>query len=68
MGICLKAVFNSFIILFNGFLQYTFPQNVHVYLECWVISIFLTIFRNEAPYRVPYLPVIPTFFVLFAWK
>lgn len=64
MGTCLKAVFNSF----NDFLQYTFPQNVHVYLECWVISIFLTIFRNEAPYRVPYLPVIPTFLVLFAWK
>ena len=26
------------------------PQNVQVYLACCVISIFLTCFRNEAPY------------------
>jgi hypothetical protein len=49
LGFHLKALFNSFIILFNVSLQQTFPQNVHVYLECWVISIFLTIFLNEAP-------------------
>ena len=42
------------------------PQNVHVYLECCVISTFLTIFLNEAPYRVPYFPVIPTFLVCFS--
>lgn len=42
------------------------PQKVHVYLLCWVISIFLTIFLKEAPYLVPYFPVIPTFFVRFA--
>lgn len=26
------------------------PQNVHTYLACCVISIFLTCFRSEAPY------------------
>lgn len=26
------------------------PQNVQVYRACWVISIFLTCLRNEAPY------------------
>lgn len=26
------------------------PQKVHTYLACWVISIFLTDFRREAPY------------------
>ena len=36
------------------------PQNVQMYRACWVISIFLTCFRREAPYRVPYLPVTPT--------
>lgn len=45
---------------------FTFPQKLQEYLLCWVISIFLTILRKEAPYRVPYLPVIPTFFVRFA--
>lgn len=25
------------------------PQNVQVYLACWVISIFLTCFRKDAP-------------------
>lgn len=47
--------------------NFTFPQNVQVYFECWVISIFFTILRNEAPYRVPYLPTTPTFCVRFAW-
>lgn len=28
---------------------FTFPQKVHVYFECWVISIFFTILRKEAP-------------------
>lgn len=45
---------------------FTFPQKVQVYLLCCVISIFLTIFLREAPYRVPYLPVIPTFLVRLA--
>lgn len=27
----------------------TFPQKVHVYFECWVISIFFTILRKDAP-------------------
>ena len=27
-----------------------FPQNVQVYRACWVISIFFTCFRSEAPY------------------
>merc|ERR1712226_1624071 len=44
----------------------SFPQNGHVYLECCVISIFFTVFLREAPYRVPYLPQIPTFFVRLA--
>merc|ERR1719348_1015818 len=42
------------------------PQNLHVYLACWLTSIFLAIFLRDAPYRVPYLPTIPTFFVRFA--
>lgn len=45
----------------------TLPQNVQVYLACWVISIFFTILRREAPYRVPYLPTIPTFLVRLAY-
>ena len=43
-----------------------FPQKVQVYLECWVTSIFFTILRREAPYRVPYFPTTPTFLVRFA--
>jgi len=43
----------------------SFPQKTHVYLECCDISIFLIIFRREAPYRVPYFPQIPTFLVRF---
>lgn len=51
----------------KGYLKdLTFPQKVQVYLECCVISIFLTILRREAPYRVPYFPTIPTFFVRLA--
>lgn len=41
------------------------PQKVQMYRACWVISIFLTCFRKDAPYLVPYLPVTPTFFVRF---
>jgi len=44
----------------------SFPQKAQVYLECCVISIFLTIFLRDAPYLVPYFPTTPTFFVLFA--
>jgi len=29
--------------------NYTLPQNVHVYLACWDISIFLICLRREAP-------------------
>ena len=42
------------------------PQKVQVYLECWEISIFFTVFLREAPYLVPYLPVIPPFLVRLA--
>jgi hypothetical protein len=31
-------------------LTVVFPQKVQTYLACWVISIFLTCFRREAPY------------------
>ncbi|CAB0036518.1 unnamed protein product [Trichogramma brassicae] len=41
-------------------------EKVQQYLECWVISIFFTILRRDAPYLVPYLPVMPTFLVRFA--
>ncbi len=43
----------------------TFPQNGQKYLLCWLTSIFLICFRRLAPYRVPYLPTMPTFFVRF---
>lgn len=43
-----------------------FPQKEHKYFEVLEINIFLTIFRSEAPYLVPYLPQMPTFFVRFA--
>lgn len=42
------------------------PQKEQVYLACWLISIFFTIFRREAPQRVPYFPTIPTFLVRLA--
>jgi len=44
----------------------SFPQKLQVYFACWLTSIFLTIFRKEAPYLVPYLPTIPTFRVRLA--
>jgi len=44
------------------------PQKEQVYLACWLISIFFTIFLREAPYRVPYLPTIPTFLVRLACR
>jgi hypothetical protein len=44
-----------------------FPQNEHVYLECWVTSIFLMTLRSVAPYLVPYFPQMPTFKVLLPW-
>ena len=43
----------------------SFPQKRHVKRECWETSIFFTCLRSDEPYRTPYLPVIPTFFVLF---
>jgi hypothetical protein len=30
-------------------LTLSFPQKVQVYVACWVISIFFTVLRNEAP-------------------
>ena len=47
-------------------LCYTFPQAGHTYFALCCNENFLTIFRMEEPYRVPYLPVIPTFLVRFA--
>ncbi len=44
----------------------TFPENGQRYFMRLVISKFLTFFLSLAPYLVPYLPQIPTFFVLFA--
>jgi hypothetical protein len=41
------------------------PQKAHVYLAWDEISSFLACFLSEAPYLVPYFPVIPTFFVRF---
>lgn len=49
----------------RGCRRCTLPQKGQKYLLCWLISIFLTCFRRLAPYRVPYLPTIPTFFVRF---
>ena len=39
------------------------PQKTQVYFECWLTSIFFTTLRSEEPYRTPYFPVIPAFFV-----
>ena len=44
-------------------LTLSFPQKTQLYFECWLTSIFLMFFLIEAPYRMPYLPQIPTFFV-----
>ena len=44
-------------------LTVSLPQKTHVYLECWLTSIFFTCLRSEAPYRTPYLPVMPAFLV-----
>jgi len=40
-----------------------FPQNGHRYRPRWEFSVFFICFLNDAPYLVPYLPTIPTFFV-----
>lgn len=37
------------------------PQKEQVYVACAEISNLLATFLREAPYRVPYLPVIPTY-------
>ena len=44
-------------------LTVSLPQKTHVYLECWLTSIFFTCLRREAPYRTPYFPVMPAFLV-----
>ena len=44
-------------------LTLSFPQKTQLYFECCDTSIFLMFFRIDAPYRMPYLPQIPTFFV-----
>jgi hypothetical protein len=43
----------------------SFPQKAQWKVECWETSIFRDNLRRVAPYRVPYFPVIPTFFVRF---
>ena len=53
-------------IIFTFLFILSFPQKVQVYLLCWEISIFFTVFLKLAPYLVPYFPVIPTFLVLLA--
>ena len=45
-------------------LTLTLPQNGQPYRECCWISNFFTIFLRLLPYLVPYLAVIPTFYVL----
>merc|ERR1719359_2341984 len=47
-------------------LTLVFPQKLHRYRACCRISMRFVTFRSEAPYRVPYFPVMPTFFVRFA--
>jgi len=44
-------------------LTLSFPQKTQLYFECCDTSIFLMFFLMEAPYRMPYLPQMPTFFV-----
>ena len=44
-------------------LTLSFPQKTQLYFECCDTSIFLMFFRMDAPYRMPYLPQMPTFFV-----
>ncbi len=56
---------NSFYLSLNDESD-TFPHGGQTYLaRCWS-SNFLTIFLMVEPYRVPYLPVTPTFLVLLA--
>jgi len=46
-------------------LMESLPQKTHRYVACWEISTFLINLRSVEPYRVPYFPEIPTFFVRF---
>ena len=41
----------------------SFPQKLQRYVECCDTSTLRRSFLRVAPYRVPYFPVIPTFFV-----
>ena len=45
--------------------MFCLPQNGHVNLLCWLTSILRSTLRIEAPYLVPYFPVMPTFLVRF---
>ena len=47
-------------------LTHSLPEKGLTYLAFDVTSNFLTIFLRVAPYLVPYLPTMLTFFVLFA--
>merc|ERR1712021_300612 len=47
-------------------LTHSLPEKGERYLAFLVTSNFLTIFLRVAPNLAPYLPTIPTFFVLFA--
>merc|ERR1740121_3176129 len=47
-------------------LMLSLPQKEHRYRARCEISYFFTIFLKDAPYRVPYLPVMPTFLVCLA--
>lgn len=38
------------------------------HVACCEISIFFTTLRSDAPYRVPYLPTTPAFFVLYGLR
>lgn len=41
-------------------LTVTFPQNVQEYFACWLISIFFTCLRSEAPYLYEMLDRVQT--------
>ena len=44
-------------------LTLSLPQKTQLYFACCDTSIFLMFFLMEAPYRMPYLPQMPCFFV-----
>lgn len=57
----------SSIIMIEYYLKHevTFPHGAIYFICCW-ISNFFVIFLKDEPYLTPYLPQIPTFFVLLA--